>query len=101
MTQYRLFTRKAMPKEYISARPWASEGENIVIPDYLLNSWIDEFPSGRTKLVKLMPEDESQSCIVSIGGTHSDEGIYVPLWILERLGIPDGAMYVTMEPYLE
>jgi len=97
-----------MPKEIISAIPLCfldqnliTENDNkIVIPDYLLNSWIDFYPHGASTLVKLSIEDTDSSCIVVIGATHTAEGIYVPSWILEQLGIPDGILYIDMEPYL-
>jgi hypothetical protein len=87
-----------MPQEIIAAIPFDQEESDIVIPDSLLNSWLDEFPPG-PRLVTLTTE-AGVRCIVGIGSTHPEEGIHVPRWVLKILGIPDGAMYVTMEPYL-
>lgn len=88
-----------MPQEIIAAIPFDQEESDIVIPDSLLNSWLDKFPSGQPRLVTLTTEAGVRS-IVGIGSTHPGEGIQVPRWVLKLLGIPDGAMYVTMEPYL-
>lgn len=89
-----------MPSESISAMPLDSTDDQIIISDNLLNSWLDEFPSGQPKRVKLTTQD-AQTCILAIGATHPGQGIYVPQWILEQIGIPDGALYVTMELYVE
>lgn len=86
-----------MPQELIAAMPFDQEESDIVIPDSLLNSWLDEL--GQPRLVTLTTE-AGVRCIVGIGSTHQEEGIYVPRWVLKILGIPDGALYVTMEPYL-
>jgi hypothetical protein len=87
-----------MPQELIAAIPFDQEESDIVIPDSLLNSWLDKFPPG-PRLVTLTTE-AGVRCIVGIGSTHPGEGIHVPRWVLKILGIPEGAQYVTMEPYL-
>ena len=71
-----------------------------MIPDSLLNSWLDEWLPGQPKLVTLTTE-AGVRCIVGIGSTHPGAGLQVPRWVLKILGIPDGALYVTMEPYLD
>lgn len=89
-----------MPQEIIAAMPFDQEESDIVIPDSLLNSWLDEWSPGKQKLVTLTTE-AGVRCIVGIGSTHPGEGLYAPRWVLKILGIPEGAMYVTMKPYLE
>ena len=88
-----------MPSELIAAIAFDQEESDIVIPDSLLNSWLNEWLPEQPRLVTLTTE-WGVRCIVGIGSTHPGEAIFVPSWVLKLLGIPDGAMYVTMEPYL-
>ena len=89
-----------MPQKIIAAIPFDQEESDIMIPDSLLNSWLDEWLPGQPKLVTLTTE-AGVRCIVGIGTTHPGAGLQVPRWVLKILGIPDGALYVTMEPYLD
>jgi hypothetical protein len=75
-------------------------GDEIIIPERLLNMWIDMFVPGTPMLATLTHLETDRSRVVCIGASDKSEGIYAPRWILDHLGCLE-EQRMSIRPYLQ
>jgi len=90
------------PLSFVDQEAILEAGDEIIVPQKVLNQWMDLFPPGMPMLARLTNTESECSRVVCIGSSDSSESAYAPRWILEHLGY-SGAddQQVYMSPYLE
>jgi hypothetical protein len=89
------------PLSFLDQQGLQETGDEIVVPQTVLNEWIDLFAPGTSLLVRLTNLENDLSRIVAIGSSDSSEAVYVPRWILEHLALGCDEQVVSMEPFME
>jgi hypothetical protein len=85
------------PLIFLSSESVKEHGDEIVIPRFLFESWLEHFPKGIPMLTNMTSIDTGISRIVCIGSSEVGNHVYAPSWILEQLGATDDAM-VSLQP---
>ena len=74
--------------------------DEIAIPKWLFESWLDLFPPSTPMLVAIKAVDTGIERYVCVNGSGPDDAVYCPNWILDNLGLHgDGDDCVTLVPY--
>ena len=74
--------------------------DEIAIPKWLFESWLDLFPPSTPMLVTIKTVDTGIERYVCVNGAGPDDAVYCPNWILENLGLHgDDEEYITLVPY--
>lgn len=74
--------------------------DEIVIPKWLFESWLDLFPPSTPMIIQMKAIDTGMERHVCVNGSGPDDAIYCPNWILESMGLSgDMDEYVTLLPY--
>jgi len=74
--------------------------DEIAIPKWLFESWLDLFPPSTPMLVVIKAVDTGIERHVCVNGSGPDDAVYCPNWILDNLGLHgDGDDCVTLVPY--
>ena len=75
-------------------------GDEIVVPQSVMTSWMDLFPPGTPMLARITNMETDMSRVVCIGSSDSSEYIYAPNWIMEHIGCSEEPL-VYLAPYVE
>lgn len=75
-------------------------GDEIVVPQSVMTSWMDLFPPGTPMLARITNMETDISRVVCIGSSDSSEYIYAPNWIMEHMGCSEEPL-VYLAPYIE
>lgn len=75
-------------------------GDEIVVPQSVMTSWMDLFPPGTPMLARITNMETDMSRVVCIGSSDSSEYVYAPNWIMEHIGCSEEPL-VYLAPYLE
>ena len=75
-------------------------GDEIVVPQSVMTSWMDLFPPGTPMLARITNMETDISRVVCIGSSDSSEYVYAPNWIMEHIGCSEEPL-VYLAPYLE
>jgi len=90
----------ARPLCFLNQEAIQEAGDEIIIPQRLLNVWMDLFAPGTPMLATLTHVETDRSRVVCIGASDKSEEIYAPRWILDHLGcLEDQRMSIS--PYLQ
>jgi len=83
--------------------PTVIEGsDEIVIPKWLFESWIDLFPPSTPMIITIKAIDTGMERYLCVNGSGPDDAVYCPNWILENMGLGGEAEeYVTLLPHTE
>ena len=83
--------------------PTVIEGsDEIVIPKWLFESWIDLFPPSTPMIITIKAIDTGIERYLCVNGSGPDDAVYCPNWILENMGLGGEAEeYVTLLPHTE
>jgi len=76
--------------------------DEIAIPKWLFESWLDLFPPSTPMLVVIKAVNTGIERYVCVNGSGPDDAVYCPNWILDNLGLHgDGDDCVTLVPYTD
>ena len=76
--------------------------DEIVIPKWLFESWIDLFPPSTPMIITIKAIDTGMERYLCVNGSGPDDAVYCPNWILENMGLGGEAEeYVTLLPHTE
>jgi len=80
-------------------------GDEVRVHRTVMERWMRDFPDTGAMLVRITNPITEVSRICCLGGPHigNKEYAYVPVWILENIGISvcDDNQWVTIEPFCE
>ena len=89
------------PLSFLDQQGLQETGDEIVVPQTVLNEWIDLYAPGTSMLVRLTNLENDQSRIVAIGSSDSSAAVYVPRWILDHLALGYDEQVVSVEPFTQ
>jgi len=75
-------------------------GDEIVVPQSVMTSWMDLFPPGTPMLARITNMETDMSRVACIGSSDSSEYVYAPNWIMEHIGCSEEPL-IYLAPYLE
>ena len=88
------------PLCFLEHTPIIEGSDEIAIPKWLFESWLDLFPPSTPMLVVIKAVDTGIERYVCVNGSGPDDAVYCPNWILDNLGLHgDGDDCVTLVPY--
>lgn len=88
------------PLCFLEHTPIIEGSDEIAIPKWLFESWLDLFPPSTPMLVTIKTVDTGTERHVCVNGSGPDDAVYCPNWILDNLGLHgDGDDCVTLVPY--
>ena len=90
------------PLCFLEHTPVIEGSDEIVIPKWLFEAWLDLFPPSTPMLVTIKTVDTGTERHVCVNGAGPDDAVYCPNWILDNLGLQgDGDDCVTLVPYTD
>jgi hypothetical protein len=88
------------PLCFLEHTPIIEGSDEIAIPKWLFESWLDLFPPSTPMLVAIKAVDTGTERHVCVNGAGPDDAVYCPNWILDNLGLQgEGDDCVTLVPY--
>lgn len=85
---------------FLEHTPIVEGSDEVAIPKWLFESWLDLFPPSTPMIITVRPIDTGIERYVCVNGSGPDDAVYCPTWILENLGLNgDEDEYVTLVPY--
>lgn len=90
----------------VAAPPIADDGDEILLPRRVWETWADLYPAGSPMLVELTHLETGHTRIACGGGQfhlETNNNVYVPRWILQHLeiGLDATETMVAVRPVLE
>jgi hypothetical protein len=87
---------------FLEHTPIVEGSDEIAIPKWLFESWIDLFPPSTPMIISMRALDTGMERHVCVNGSGPDDAVYCPNWILENMGLGGEAdEYVTLLPFRE
>jgi len=74
------------PLTFLDQEAVIEAGDEIIIPEPMMNQWMDLFVPGTPMLARLTNLENDMSRVVCIGSSDKSDKIYVPTWIMQHLG---------------
>jgi hypothetical protein len=88
------------PLCFLEHTPIVEGSDEVAIPKWLFESWLDLFPPSTPMIIAMKAIDTGIERHICVNGSGPDDAIYCPNWILESMGLGgEGEDYVTLLPY--
>ena len=88
------------PLCFLEHTPIIEGSDEVAIPKWLFESWLDLFPPSTPMIIAMKAIDTGIERHVCVNGSGPDDAVYCPNWILESMGLGgEGEDYVTLLPY--
>ena len=88
------------PLCFLEHTPIVEGSDEIAIPKWLFEAWLDLFPASTPMIISIKAIDTGIERHVCVNGSGPDDAAYCPNWILENLGLSgEGEDYVNLAPY--
>ena len=88
------------PLCFLEHTPIIEGSDEVAIPKWLFESWLDLFPPSTPMIIAMKAIDTGIERYVCVNGSGPDDAVYCPNWILESMGLGgEGEDYVTLLPY--
>ena len=90
------------PLCFLEHTPIVEGSDEIAIPKWLFEGWLDLFPPSTPMIIVMKAVDTGLERHVCVNGSGSDDAVYCPNWILENMGLGgETDEYVTLLPFRE
>ena len=88
------------PLCFLEHTPIIEGSDEVAIPKWLFESWLDLFPPSTPMIIAMKAIDTGMERHVCVNGSGPDDAVYCPNWILESMGLGgEGEDYVNLAPY--